>query len=80
MRFGLDITEIIVAVVAFGGTLIGSYFANNKVVTLMNYRLDLLEKKQDKYNNVIERVTVMERDMKTVFNRIDELREDLHKN
>lgn len=80
MRFGLDITEIIVAVVAFGGTLIGSYFANNKVVTLMNYRLDLLEKKQDKYNNVIERVTVMERDMKTAFNRIDELREDLHKN
>ena len=36
-----------------------------------------LKKSQDKHNNVIERVAVLERDGKTAFNRIDELRSDI---
>ena len=48
-------TEIIVALIAGSGGLVGSIigiFANTKIVI---YRIEQLEKKQDKYNNVIER-------------------------
>ena len=36
-----------------------------------------LKKSQDKHNNLVERVAVLERDDKTAFNRIDELRQDI---
>ena len=36
-----------------------------------------LEKKVEKHNSTIERVFVLERDMKTAFNRVDELRDDV---
>lgn len=39
--------------------------------------LERLEKKQDKHNELIQRVSVLERDNKTAFNRIDELRDDI---
>ncbi len=39
--------------------------------------LSRLEKKQDAHNELISRVTVLERDNKTAFNRIDELRADI---
>lgn len=39
--------------------------------------LDRLEKKQDAHNELIQRVAVLERDNKTAFNRIDELRDDI---
>ena len=39
--------------------------------------LTRLEKKQDAHNELIGRVTVLERDNKTAFNRIDELRDDI---
>ena len=39
--------------------------------------LSRLEKKQDAHNELISRVTILERDNKTAFNRIDELRADI---
>lgn len=36
-----------------------------------------LKKSQDKHNNIVERVAVLERDNKTAFNRIDEIRNDV---
>lgn len=36
-----------------------------------------LKKSQDKHNQVIERTVVVERDLKTAFNRIDELCSDI---
>ena len=69
---------IVVAVLSLIGTLIGSYLANNRIVALMNYRLDQIEKKQDKHNNLIERMAIAERDLKAAFHRIDELDGDIH--
>ena len=48
-------------------------------MTIKEIREDLarLEKKQDAHNELIQRVAVLERDNKTAFNRIDELRDDL---
>lgn len=36
-----------------------------------------LEEKQNKHNNVIERMAIVERDMKTAFHYIDDLKEKL---
>lgn len=69
--------EIIVAVLALIGTIVGSALANSKTQALIGYRLDELEKKVEKHNQVVERTAILERDMKTAFNRVDELRNDV---
>lgn len=53
---------IIVALLSLAGTLIGSIFgiiASNKLVV---YRIEQLEKKVEKHNNVLERVYTLEKD------------------
>lgn len=69
--------EIIVAVLALIGSVIGSALANNKTQALIGYRIDELEKKVERHNQVVERTVVLERDVKTAFNRIDEVRNDV---
>lgn len=78
-------SEIIVAILAFAGTLIGTLggiFAANRLVV---YRIEQLEKKVEKHNNVIERVYLLEKheaviaeEIKVANHRIDDL-EDFHK-
>lgn len=50
-------STIIVAVLSFLGTVIGSFSG----MKLMSYRIEQLEKRVDKHNNVIERVYNLER-------------------
>lgn len=71
------IGEVVVAILALIGSVIGSALANNKTQALIGYRIDELEKKVEKHNQVIERTVVLERDVKTAFNRIDEVRNDV---
>ncbi len=52
--------SIIVAVLALVGTLAGAYLSNRKSAALIAYRLEQLEKKQDKYNNLQERTYKLE--------------------
>ena len=73
----MDISSIIVAGIAFAGTVFGSYFANNKTTALVTYRLAQLEDKVNKHNNLIERMTVVEGSLNTAWTRIDEIREEL---
>ena len=40
-------------------------------------RLKVLEQKMDKHNNIVERMTTVERDLETAFVRIDELRDEM---
>ncbi len=70
-------TEIITALVAFAGTLIGTLggiLASNK---LTSYRIEQLEKKVEKHNNIIERMYCVESSVKSAHHRIDELKEEL---
>lgn len=74
------ITEIIIAVLAFLGTMGGAYAANRKSAALMAYKLEQLEKKVDKHNQVIERVYKLETDrdvfdekIRVANHRIDDL-------
>lgn len=71
---------IIVGVLSLIGTLAGTYFANRKSSALIAYRLELLEKKVDKHNSVVERTygleeaqAVLEEKIKVANHRIEDL-------
>ena len=51
---------IIVAVLSLIGTLAGAYWANQKSTALIAYRLDRLEEKVNRHNQVIERTYNLE--------------------
>lgn len=51
---------IIVAVLGLVGTLAGSYFASRKSTALIAYRLEQLEAKVSKHNNLVERTYALE--------------------
>jgi hypothetical protein len=72
--------NIIVALIAFAGTLAGSYFAQRKTTALVVYRLEQLERKVDKHNSVIERTykleqnfCLMDEKIKVANHRLDDL-------
>ncbi len=65
---------VLVAILSLVGTAIGSLIGivtNNKLIV---YRLDQLEKKVEKHNSLIERVTLLEKDTKTALKLISELK------
>lgn len=71
---------IIVGILSLIGTLAGTYFANRKSSALIAYRLELLEKKADKHNSVVERTfkleeqtAVIEEKIKVANHRIEDL-------
>jgi hypothetical protein len=62
------------------GTLAGSYFSNRKGQILIAYRLEQLESKVNKHNQVIERTykleeltAIQEEKLKVANHRIDDL-------
>ena len=57
---GLDVSSIVVSALALVGTLAGSYWSNKKTTAMIVYRLEQLEKKQDKHNTLIERTYKLE--------------------
>ena len=69
--------NIITAILALVGTVIGSLAGIMTANKLTVYRIEELEKKVEKHNSVIERVALMERDNSTQWKRIDELKQDL---
>ena len=76
----MDLTSIIVAALALAGTLAGSWLANRKSAALIAYRLEELEKKVDKHNQVIERTyrleeqqLLLEEKIKVANHRIEDL-------
>lgn len=75
-------TNIVIAALGFAGALAGAYFSNRKAQALMEYRLEELEKKVDKHNNLVERTyrleeqgAVLEEKIKVANHRIDDLEE-----
>ena len=52
---------IIVALISFAGTVLGSLFGVITAHTLRNYRIEQLEKKVEKHNNLIDRVYALEK-------------------
>lgn len=83
---------ILVAVLGFLGTLVGSLLSANKTQAIMatkfedsekrtdekfkevKEQMDKIEKKQDKHNNMIERLYVAEGDIKELKNDVKDLK------
>lgn len=73
------IVPVIVALLSFAGTAIGSYSANRKNTALVMYRLEKLEEKVDKHNQVVERTYRLEEQMKVANHRIADLEKEEEK-
>ena len=69
---------IIVSLIAFAGTLLGTYGGILTSAKLTNYRIEQLEKKVEKHNNFAERIPVIEEKIKVEEHRIADL-ENYHK-
>ena len=71
------IQTILTIVIPLCGTVIGSVAGIMTSTRMTTYRIDQLEKKVDKHNDVIERVAIIENDEDAQWKRIDELRADV---
>ena len=71
----MDWTNIIVAGLAFLGTAFGSVLGVMTSNKLTNFRIQALENKVNKHNNLIERMAVVEQSTKSAHKRIDEMEE-----
>lgn len=72
--------EIVVAILAFCGTVVGSVAGILTANKLVNYRLEQLEKKVSAHNDLIDRMysvesrtNVLEEKVKVANHRIDDL-------
>lgn len=61
------------AVTALLGFL-GTYIANRKQTALIAYRLEMLEKKVDKHNNLVERMYKVEGKLSAIETEINDLK------
>lgn len=59
-------------------SIIATVLTSNGNRRLTEYQINELSKKVEKHNQVIERMALAEKDIKTAFNRIDDLRADMH--
>lgn len=68
---------VLVALITGGLAIISNimvaFAQNSKTI----YRIEQLEKKMDKHNQLLERVAVIERDEKTQWKQIDEIKAKL---
>lgn len=71
--------ELIVALVAMAGTLIGSFGGIITSSKLTSYRLGKLEEKVDKHNSFAERFPVVEEKIKVLNHRVEDI-EKLNEN
>ena len=68
-------STIIIAIISLCGSCFGSIAGIMTANKLTNYRIVELEKKMDKHNNLIERVTILEQDDKAQWAWIDKFKE-----
>ena len=71
-------TEIIVALITGGITLVGVLLANQKTQAVMETRIDELTREVREHNNFAKRMPVVEEQIKVINHRIEDL-EDANK-
>ena len=67
--------SIIISLIAFLGTAVGTWGGIMAANRLTNYRISQLEKKVDKHNTIIERTYILEEKMKVANHRLADLEE-----
>ena len=66
-------STVIVALIAFAGTLAGTFGGIYTSARLTNYRIQELEKKVDKHNGFAEKLPVIEEQIKVINHRLEDL-------
>lgn len=66
-------STVVGAIISGIVALVVSSKQHDKTIALVEYRLGELEKKQDKHNNLIERMTLAEEKIKVANHRIEYL-------
>lgn len=66
-------SEILVTLISFLGTLVGTLGGIIASGRLTGYRISELEKKVEKHNNLVERMVSVENSVKSAHHRIDEI-------
>ena len=62
------------------GSLIGTLGGIISSAILIKYRIEQLEKKVEKHNSVVERMTIAELNIKNIFHKFDEIIEEIRRN
>lgn len=65
--------EIVIALLSVAGTLGGSFFGVLASQRLTQYRLECLEEKVNRHNQVVERMAVAEKEIRVANHRISDL-------
>ncbi len=68
---------VVVSLISLAGTLFGSIAGVMTANRLTTYRVEELEKKVDKFNNLVERTFMLEQSTARQWDRIDELKTDI---
>ena len=68
---------VIVGFLSVLGTLVGSLAGVITANKLTSYRIEQLEKKVEKHNNIVESTYVLERDLKASYRLIEENADDI---
>lgn len=68
---------VIVALISLAGTLFGSIAGIMTANKLTTYRIGELEKKMEKFNNLVERMFKVEQSTARQWDRIDEIKTDI---
>lgn len=66
------IVAIITAITGLVSSVLTGYISAGKTI----YRIDLLEKKVDKHNGLVERMVVVEQSCKSAHHRIDDFKKE----
>ena len=72
-------STIIVGLFSAAASIIGTFGGILVSSKLTNYRLEQLEKKVEKHNNLIERMYVLEEQQKVANHRIKDLEEEVNR-
>ena len=70
----MNVETILASVITAGFAFLGVYMSNRKQAALVAYRLEKLEEKVDKHNNVVERMYRLEEQVKNLQAEMSELR------
>lgn len=65
--------EVWIAAISFAGTLIGTMGGIMISSKLTNFRLEQLEKKVEKHNNVVQRTYFIEEQLKTINHKLENI-------
>lgn len=68
---------ILSAVITAVVSAVSVYVSLNSRIAVIETKIDTLSKRVEKHNNMVERTYILERDMKTAFKQIEEIKRDI---